>query len=62
MALHDEFVPTKWDLQCNFGFTTVAPRRFSKLGSPDAICAPAKYKYLDKKSYNTVSFKDLSVF
>ena len=62
MALHDEFVQTKWDLQCNFGFTTVIPRKFSKLGSPDAICAPAKYRHFDRKFCNTVSFKDLSIF
>ena len=61
MALHDEFVQTKWDLQCNFGFTTV-PRRFSKLGSPDAICAPASFKQCSKRNSNIIDFKDLSVF
>ena len=74
MALHDEFVPTMWDLQCGFGFTTVVSRRFSKLlmkehhrsdacvaqsGKPDAICAPAKCRIFDQKIY---SYKDLSIF
>ena len=62
MALHDEFVPTMWDLQCGFGCTTVVSRKFSKLGGPDAICAPAKHGYYDKKICSTVHFKDLSVF
>ena len=62
MALHDEFVPTMWDLQCGFGFTTVVSRKFSKLGGPDAICAPAKCKHYESKIYSTVQHKDLSIF
>ena len=74
MALHDELIPTMWDLQCGFGFTTVGSRKFSRLlkkerhrsdacvaqsGKPDAICAPAKCRIFDQKIY---SYKDLSIF
>ena len=65
MALHDEFIPMKWDLQCGFGFSTVVSRKFSR---PDAICAPAKslfdqnYRHVNNKFSNTIGFHDLSIF